>query len=222
MEHVILLHGLGGHGMTMSVIQKHITSKTNLTVHNWSYFSIFSSIKEIVDYISNRIEATFTSSDIINIVGHSLGGLIARGVIDKLDGKFTFNKVITIGTPHSGAVLANRILKFAPVVGEVSPIVVDLSRNSRTISTHPSFPTNIKHGAIVGIKKMNFYNPLLILSFVMMIGVKVSDGVVEATSAKDEPYTDMMVTREDHLSVLYSSNVMDGIINFLLYSKFSA
>lgn len=220
MEHVILLHGLGGHGMTMSVIQKHITSKTNLTVHNWSYFSLFSTITEIVEYIASRVEETFTANDTINIVGHSLGGLIARGVIYKLHTRFNFKNVITIGTPHKGATLASRILKVAPYIRNLSPIVADLSHNSHIIQSHPPFPETIKHGVIAGTKKLNCYNPLLLLSALFMLGVKKSDGIVEIHSTKAEAHVDLLVTDEDHLSLLYSTDVMDGVINFLTYSKF--
>lgn len=221
MEHVILLHGLGGHGMTMSVIHKHIETNTNLTVHNWSYFSLFSTIDEIVEYIARRIETTFSEHDIINIVGHSLGGLIARGVISKLEHKLSFKHVITIGTPHAGATLANRILKILPFIGNVSPIVIDLSKGSRQIQTHPSIPPSVKHGVIAGSRKLNYYNPLLVLSAVMMVGIKHSDGIVEHASTRTERYDDYLLTDDDHLSLLFSSKVTEAIVNFLTYSRFS-
>ncbi len=41
----------------------------------------------------------------VNIVGHSMGGLVARACVDKVSGcKDKVNKLITAGTPHLGAV----------------------------------------------------------------------------------------------------------------------
>jgi pimeloyl-ACP methyl ester carboxylesterase len=41
--------------------------------------------------------------DQVNIVAHSMGGLIARYYVQNLDKENSVNKIITLGTPHSGA-----------------------------------------------------------------------------------------------------------------------
>jgi len=42
----------------------------------------------------------------VNIVAHSMGGLVARWYIEELDGGKNVNKLITLGTPHRGTEMA--------------------------------------------------------------------------------------------------------------------
>jgi len=48
-------------------------------------------------------------ADEVDIVAHSMGGLVARWYIEELCGAKNVNKLITLGTPHRGTEMANLI-----------------------------------------------------------------------------------------------------------------
>ena len=56
----------------------------------------------------------------VDVVGHSMGGLVARWFLDKTlassgEGEYLIDpvhKLITVGTPHDGSELANALLSF--------------------------------------------------------------------------------------------------------------
>lgn len=60
---------------------------------------------ETAQLLSDRIEAVKAAArwPKVDIVAHSMGGLIAREYIETLDGGGNIDQLITIGTPHSGS-----------------------------------------------------------------------------------------------------------------------
>jgi triacylglycerol lipase len=60
-----------------------------------------------------------SGSDQIHVVGHSLGGLIARYYVQRLGGHERVHTCVTLGTPHQGTVAA-RLLPW-PLVKQVRP-----------------------------------------------------------------------------------------------------
>ncbi len=50
----------------------------------------------------------------IHIVGHSLGGLVARYYVQKLDGDARVHTLVTLGTPHEGTRLARLLPPMVP------------------------------------------------------------------------------------------------------------
>lgn len=57
------------------------------------------------DYLQNTVLNGKTSDTKINLVGHSMGGLVARAYTQKY-GLDKINKIVTSGSPHSGAIPA--------------------------------------------------------------------------------------------------------------------
>jgi hypothetical protein len=60
-----------------------------------------------------------SGSDQIHVIGHSLGGLIARYYIQRLGGDERVHTCVTLGTPHQGT-MAARLLPW-PLVKQVRP-----------------------------------------------------------------------------------------------------
>ena len=56
----------------------------------------------------------------IHVIGHSLGGLIARYYVQRLGGDQRVHSLITLGTPHSGTLLA-RAGQALPLVRQLAP-----------------------------------------------------------------------------------------------------
>lgn len=60
-----------------------------------------------------------TGADQVHIVGHSLGGLLARYYVQRLGGDERVHTVITLGSPHSGTLTAH--LLPTPVARQLRP-----------------------------------------------------------------------------------------------------
>jgi uncharacterized protein (TIGR02145 family) len=68
------------------------------------------SINQNGELLSNLIK-TYSNGAHIDIVGHSMGGLVSRSMIEKYNGAVNIRKLITLGTPHEGSPLA--VLRYA-------------------------------------------------------------------------------------------------------------
>lgn len=104
MKHIVLLHGLHMHSWSLSFLKRNL-AKPNHTIHRFGYFSTRFSQKTLqdLDTFISKID-----SDNIILVGHSMGGLIARLYLQKF--KPTKNiSLITLGAPHNGSMLGKKI-----------------------------------------------------------------------------------------------------------------
>ncbi len=66
------------------------------------------SIEELAHQLSEKIEEilVLTKSDKVDIIGHSMGGIVSRYYIEQMNGAKKVNKLITIGSPHNGTKMA--------------------------------------------------------------------------------------------------------------------
>jgi len=101
---IILLHGYF-HNRSAFVIMRRSLKKFGFrSVDTMNYNVIGHDVQELahqlavhVDEILQRTEATH-----VHLIGHSLGGLVARYYIQKLGGHEKVHTCITLGTPHRG------------------------------------------------------------------------------------------------------------------------
>lgn len=213
MLHVILLHGLGAHGITLTKFENHMRD-FNVKIHVCSYLTFFNTIEKITTKILNYINDNININDQILIIGHSLGGIVARHVCFYCT-THNIRTVLTLGTPHDGAVLANKIFNIIPPIRLIT-IIKQLSKKSQHIISCPHFPTHIRHVNIIGLKKIDWINPLNWLTLLMLSPEHSHDGVVE--------YDSCISTRNDvvheidisHIGMLFSNDV-ERIISYEIY-----
>src|SRR3712207_6640980 len=72
-------------------------------------------------YLGAHIEriCAQTGHDQVHVVGHSLGGLIARYHVQRQGGAERVRSLVTLGTPHGGSVLAH--LLPTPMIRQLRP-----------------------------------------------------------------------------------------------------
>ena len=65
-------------------------------------------IRELAKQVAEKVDAILstTQAEQVSMVGHSMGGLIARYYIDRLSGAGKVNVCVTIGSPHHGTLLS--------------------------------------------------------------------------------------------------------------------
>lgn len=88
---------------------------------NQNYFEFYydwrQPIGSLADQLNDFINNKFEAGTKINLVGHSLGGLVSRAYGQKYGGS-KINKIITAGSPHEGAIPAYLAWNGAEISGE--------------------------------------------------------------------------------------------------------
>lgn len=88
-------------------------------------------VAQLAEDVKALIEAKLGPSQPFDIVAHSMGGLVARWLVEKLGMSWRVDDLITLGTPHHGAPLADVVEELATLgnllpTGFVSDIVLGL------------------------------------------------------------------------------------------------
>ena len=101
---IILLHGYF-HNRSAFLIMKRSLKKFGFrSVDTMNYNVIGHDVQELAQQLSAHVDLVLqqTEATHVHLIGHSLGGLVARYYIQKLDGHQKVHTCITLGTPHRG------------------------------------------------------------------------------------------------------------------------
>jgi triacylglycerol lipase len=107
MNPVVLIHGLGD----TALLFRHLIPRLqreglqahalNLIPNNGD-----AGLDELADQLANYIRAGFPPHQTIDLVGFSMGGLVARYYLQRLKGAERVERFITIASPHNGTLAA--------------------------------------------------------------------------------------------------------------------
>ena len=123
---VLLVHGFGGTKSSWSLLARTLSAR-GLTVNAISYTPFGTSVEQLADRLAVEVERLLsqTGADKINLVGHSLGGVVIAQAIagGRLSG--LVDTVVTLGSPFGGSPWAN-LLPFGAIaraLREGSPLL---------------------------------------------------------------------------------------------------
>ena len=104
---VLLVHGVLCNAGVWTRMKRHLEAEGLGPVYALSYGPPLASIDLFADQVAAKIDAILaaTGAAQVVIVGHSMGGLVARAYVRRHGGQ-RIRCIITIGTPHRGSVLA--------------------------------------------------------------------------------------------------------------------
>ncbi len=214
MEHVILLHGIGANSKTLSALERQI-SRAGYKTHNWNYHVYGRSINDVIQEIRDRVNAVFSKDKLVHFVGHSLGGVLSRGV---MAAGITprMGRLVTLGSPHKGAMMAHKFplgrKLFQGIFGR--KIVNDLTQDS-TVSALPYPDTDI--GTISGTKEFHPADP--VSWFTSRILDEPHDGFISVRSTQIDIAENIMLD-VDHCFMIFDKTVAEQTIHFLQNGKF--
>ncbi len=104
---VVLVHGLKDSARKMARLARHLEAE------GWRTHScdlVPSSGQAGVDVLARQLQAFVEScvpgDESFNLVGYSMGGLVGRYYLQRLNGLWRVRRFVTIATPHRGSVLA--------------------------------------------------------------------------------------------------------------------
>ena len=116
---VLLVHGFGGTKSSWSLLTRALSAR-GLTVEAITYPPFGTSVERLANRLVVEVERILsqTGADKLNLVGHSLGGVVIAQAIasGRLTGKV--DTVVTLGAPFGGSPWAN-LLPFGAIVPEL-------------------------------------------------------------------------------------------------------
>jgi pimeloyl-ACP methyl ester carboxylesterase len=118
---ILLAHGIIDNHTIFALMRRQLIRRGFSRIHTFSYSPLTLDVRRTAERMGREIEAICeaSGSDQIHVVGHSLGGLIARYYVQRLGGDARVHTCVTLGTPHQGTVAA-KLLPW-PLVKQVRP-----------------------------------------------------------------------------------------------------
>ncbi|NIK62374.1 esterase/lipase family protein [Kribbella shirazensis] len=118
---ILLAHGIIDNHTIFALMRRQLVRRGFGAIHTFSYSPLTLDVRRTAERMGREIEAICeaSGSDQIHVIGHSLGGLIARYYVQRLGGDARVHTCVTLGTPHQGTVAA-KLLPW-PLVKQLRP-----------------------------------------------------------------------------------------------------
>ncbi|MFE6164462.1 lipase family alpha/beta hydrolase [Streptomyces sp. NPDC056486] len=137
---VVLLHGFIDNRSVFVLLRRSLAQHGGQHVESLNYSPLTCDIRTAAELLGRHIEEICerTGHHQVDIVGHSLGGLIARYYAQRLGGDARVRTLVTLGTPHEGT----RVVPLAdahPIVRQMRPgsdVIEELREPAPDCRTH--------------------------------------------------------------------------------------
>jgi triacylglycerol lipase len=127
---ILLVHGFIDNHAIFTVLERALRRRGFQTLTAYDYGLLTQSIPRAAARLGEAIEKLAMSGyDRVHVIGHSLGGLIARYYVQRLGGDRYVHTLVTLATPHQGTQLAwaapllplvRQLLPGSPVIQELA------------------------------------------------------------------------------------------------------
>jgi hypothetical protein len=106
---VLLVHGMVDNRAIFAVLKRRLRRHGFGRVVTINYSPVTNDIRQAARDLAAEVEALVaeTGYERIHVVGHSLGGLIARYYVQRLGGDERVHTLVTLGSPHEGSLMAH-------------------------------------------------------------------------------------------------------------------
>ncbi|WP_338677186.1 alpha/beta fold hydrolase [Streptomyces sp. SCSIO 30461] len=118
----VLLHGFIDNRSVFVLLRRHLARDGRRSIESLNYSPLTCDIRSAAELLGRHVEeiCARTGRPEVDIVGHSLGGLIARYYVQRLGGDRRVRTLVTLGTPHSGTSVVP-IASAHPLVRQMRP-----------------------------------------------------------------------------------------------------
>ncbi|WP_367109915.1 esterase/lipase family protein [uncultured Psychrobacter sp.] len=216
---VILIHGLHQGPFMMRPMAKYLQTQ-GFDTYQYGYRSMRDDIKTNSARLHSWLESNHNPDQPIDLVAHSLGGLIIRDFVTHYP-QWQVRRCVTLGTPHNGSVCADYIWRLMPAV-------VGKSYEQALDGTVAPLPAGIELGVIAGSKAKGLGQPFLQYhNHKLKKSGKAStddqlvhDGTVYVSETKLNTATDHLVMPVTHTGMLVDKEVAQQTGYFLRNGEF--
>ena len=118
---VLLLHGYGANRSNWHFVERRLRSAGFGSLHAVNYNPLTADIPALADWFAGEVDdlRTRCGVDEVHVVGHSLGGIIARYALQIL-GTQGIATCVTLASPHGGVALARQLRPLPGGLGAVA------------------------------------------------------------------------------------------------------
>ncbi|MFG3248347.1 esterase/lipase family protein [Streptomyces sp. NPDC048187] len=119
---VVLLHGFIDNRSVFLLLRRSLVQHGRHEIESLNYSPLTCDIRIAAELLGRHIEEICerTGSERVDVVGHSLGGLIARYYVQRLGGDRRVRTLVTLGTPHAGTKVVP-LANAHPIVRQMRP-----------------------------------------------------------------------------------------------------
>ncbi len=102
---ILLIHGIMDNRSVFTVFGRALRRRGFGVVHAINYSILTGDLRAAAGELRTHVERLreMTGSDKVHIVGHSLGGMIARYYVQRMGGDDAVDTLVTLGSPHHGS-----------------------------------------------------------------------------------------------------------------------
>lgn len=216
---VILIHGLHQTAWIMRPLAKRLQA-TGFDTHQFGYRSMRDGIQTNSQRLNKWLEENHNPDEPIDLLGHSLGGLIIRDFVTAYP-QWQIGRCVTLGTPHLGNVCADYIWRLTPAV-------VGCSYIDALDGTVAPLPKHITLGVIAGNRPyglgqlfLQYHNrKLRQADSIPLAEHLIHDGTVYVAETKIEAATDHIILPVSHTGMLVDKTVTEQTTYFLQHGQF--
>lgn len=135
---ILLVHGIMDNRSVFTVFRRSLRRRGFGAVHAVNYSLFTGDIRTAAHQLRGHVEQLRerTGAEKVHIVGHSLGGMIARYYVQRMGGAAVVDTLVTMGSPHGGTLTAH--LLPTPLARQLRPgsdLLEELGRRSPGCST---------------------------------------------------------------------------------------
>ena len=204
---IVLVHGLTRSKYDMFLMAPRLRRLLpGSRIHTFDYRSRRHTLAECTERLRDFVNG-ITSTEPVSFVGHSLGGVLVRS-LDLTGGcKAPLHRLVTLGTPHYGAVIAKTLSAYSVPRAFFGPVLHELGHLNLVEQ-----PTQLEIGCVVGGTRTKF-------GFVPIFG-EDNDGVVLAREAHLKTCVEHAHVPIYHTFFPYSRRAADLAAEFLSKGSF--
>jgi triacylglycerol lipase len=105
---ILLVHGWVDNRSIFTLLRRALRRRGFGLVLSLNYSPLTHDVQTAAERLSRLVEQTCEESgyERVHVIGHSLGGLVARYYVQKLGGDTRVHTLVTLGSPHSGTAAA--------------------------------------------------------------------------------------------------------------------
>ncbi|ASJ75575.1 esterase/lipase family protein [Granulosicoccus antarcticus] len=200
----VLVHGIWMHGVVMRVMGRMLEAR-GFRTHSVSYNFLKRNPAENARKLHDEIGVLGAKS--INLVGHSLGGIVILHLLHEYP-ELAVNKVVLIGSPVRGSYVASRV-NNSPALRRL----LGRSIEGGLLGGAPGFAAGRPLGIITGNGKLG------ITSLLYPVGTQ-SDGVVRESETLIDNASDRICLPLSHSTLIFSRQCTDYVARFLTLGRF--
>jgi triacylglycerol lipase len=127
---IILVHGVIDNHTIFTLLRRALMRRGFGRTISLNYSPLTDDIRRVAKRLNRLVESVCreTGYERVHVIGHSMGGLVARYYVQRLGGDARVHTLVTLGTPHQGTAPAKLVPhNVARQLRPDSPIVAELA-----------------------------------------------------------------------------------------------